>query len=243
MSVESGQVSNAGIGLAYLAVGDRGRPLVVCPGLSDSAEDYRDILEALAPQHTVAMSFRGQAGSDTPDTGYDLQDFASDIGAVLDTLDLQDVVLFAHSRAVAYAIAYTAAHPGRVAKLVLGDAAPVHRSYPPAWVDGFAASQWRGQRVDQRIPRQVLHKLQREAGHVDLWDTLAQLPVPAVAMLGGAHLSEHLTGLTSDYQMAGVEVITVDGAKHDLWNPRLDQFVALLRDLADPDRGTRTAQQ
>jgi pimeloyl-ACP methyl ester carboxylesterase len=235
-------VVNAGIRLAYLAVGERGRPLVVCPGLSDSAEDYREILQALAPQHTVALSFRGQAGSDTPGTGYDLQDFASDIGAILDAFDLQEVVLFAHSRAVAYAIAYTALHPGRVAKLVLGDAAPVHRSYPPAWVDGFAASQWRGQRVDQRIPRQVLHKVQREARHVDLWDTLVQLPVPTVALIGGAHPAQYLTGLTSDYQTAGVEVIVIDGATHDLWNPDLDRFVTLLRDLADPDSGTHTGQ-
>lgn len=240
--MESGQVVNAGIRLAYLAVGDRGRPLVVCPGLSDSVEDYREILQALAPQRTVAMSFRGQPGSDTPETGYDLQDFASDVGAILDAFDLQEVVLFAHSRAVAYVIAYAAAHPGRIARLVLGDAAPVHRSYPPAWVDAFAASQWRGQRVDQRIPRHVLHKVQSEARHVDLWETLVQLPVPAVALVGGAHPPQYLARLTADYHAAGVEVIVVDGATHDLWSPDLDRFVALLRQLAEPDSGTHAGR-
>lgn len=90
MSVVAGEVENVGTRLAYLSAGDRGRPLLLCPGLSDSAEDYRDLLESLAPQRAVAMSFRGQAGSDAPETGYDLGDFASDIDAVVDRLDLQN---------------------------------------------------------------------------------------------------------------------------------------------------------
>lgn len=233
MSVVAGEVDNAGTRLAYLAAGERGRPLLLCPGLSDSAEDYREVLEALAPQRAIAMSFRGQAGSGEPESGYDLNDFASDIGAVVDGLDLHDVALFAHSRAVPYAIAYAADQPGRVGTLVLGDAPAVHRSYPEEWAEGFAATDWRGQQVADRISGSVLRQVQREAGHVELWATLAQLPTPTVAILGGLHGADVVDDLTSRFQQAGAEVIVFEDAGHALWSPDFDRFVRVLRQAAE----------
>lgn len=234
MSVVAGEVDNAGTRLAYLAAGERGRPLLLCPGLSDSADDYREVLEGLAPQRAIAMSFRGQAGSDAPESGYDLEDFASDIGAVIDGLDLHDVTLFAHSRAVPYAIAFTAEQPGRVRMLVLGDAPAVHRSYPEGWVDGFAASEWRGQQVADRISVTVLRRIQREARHVELWATLAELSTPTWAILGGLHGADVVDDMTTRFEQAGAEVIVFEDAGHALWHPDVDRFVRVLRQAAWP---------
>jgi pimeloyl-ACP methyl ester carboxylesterase len=141
-------------------------------------------------------------------------------------------VLFAHSRAVSYAIAYASEHPDRVAALVCGDAPAVHRSYPQEWIEGFAATEWREQRVEERLPRHVLEKVQREARHVDLWDTLAQLPVPTTAFLGGARRPEVVRDLSALYRAAGAEVVVIAGAGHALSEPDFDRFVDLMRDAA-----------
>lgn len=234
--VESGYVEKGEVRLHYLTSGTVGPPLLLCPGLSDSADDYRPVLEALAPRRAIAMSFRGQGRSDAPEQGYDLPHFSSDIASVIQGLMLSDVLLFAHSRAVSYAVAAAAEQPDSISTLILGDSAPIHRSYPPEWVENFAASIWRGQRVEERIPRHVLARLQEEATNVDLWDTLARLDVGKVAVIGGAHPPEFVAELEADYTAAGAEVVVFEDAVHDIWEPDFDCFIELLARVADMSR-------
>ncbi|MBN6189026.1 hypothetical protein JQN58_19410 [Aneurinibacillus sp. BA2021] len=44
--------------------------LVICPGLSEPAENYLPLLTALTDRRGIALSFRGRGKSDAPDTGY-----------------------------------------------------------------------------------------------------------------------------------------------------------------------------
>lgn len=232
--MHSGFVDNGGVRLHYLASGDRGVPLLLAPGLSDRAEDYRDILTALRPRRAVAMSFRGQGRSSAPASGYDLEHHASDIHAIAEGLGLGRFALFGHSRAVAHTIAYTAAHEDRVAALLLGDNAAVHRAFPAEWVEGFAASHWRGEPVGQRISTEVLARIQREARHVDLWETLAALSVPRCAVLGGAHHPADAREAAAErYRRVGAEVLIIEAAGHALWEPEFDRFVEVLGGFAD----------
>lgn len=231
--MHSGFVDNGDVRLHYLASGDGGLPLLLAPGLSDRAEDYRDILTALRPRRAVAMSFRGQGRSSAPASGYDLPHHASDIHAIAEGLGLTRFALFGHSRAVAHAIAYAAAHEERVAALLLGDNAAVHRAFPPEWVDAFAASQWRGQPVSERISTDVLAGIQREAENVDLWETLASLSVPRCAVLGGDRPTDALRAAAERYRQAGAEVVILERAGHALWVPDLESFVDVLRRFAD----------
>ena len=36
-------------------------PLLICPGLSETAEEYQDLLEYLMPRRCIVLSFRGEA--------------------------------------------------------------------------------------------------------------------------------------------------------------------------------------
>ncbi|MCR8842070.1 alpha/beta hydrolase [Paenibacillus sp. SC116] len=58
-------------------------PIVVCPGLSETAEEYIDLLEFLFPRRGIVLSFRGRGQSQTPQIGYDLEHHVSDIESVV----------------------------------------------------------------------------------------------------------------------------------------------------------------
>ena len=82
------------------------------------------------PNHgirTIAMDFRGYGLSDKPSTGYDYDRMADDVRAVIDDLELTDVVLAGFSMGGAIAAHYMARHQGHgVSKLaLLSAAAPV----------------------------------------------------------------------------------------------------------------------
>ena len=78
--------------------------LIICPGLSEIAEEYIDLMEYLLPRRAIALSFRGRGKSETPKTGYNLQDHVSDIEHIVDELKLTQFHLFGNSRGVSYAL-------------------------------------------------------------------------------------------------------------------------------------------
>lgn len=229
MDVQSGFATNGAVRLHYLEAGTEGPPVLIAPGLSDGAEDYLPVMSALTPRRAVAMSFRGRGRSDTPDGGYDLEHHIADIDAVVEDRGLRGMTLFAHSRAVPYAIGYAAGAPtGRVANLILGDNIPVHRSFDPEWIDSFAAGVWRGRRVDEQVDRALLVHLQRESRHVDLFHTLAGLSVPRTVILAGTHPPDRLAQVSDLYRRAGTEVSILAHSGHDLTAPDPGPLVALL---------------
>jgi pimeloyl-ACP methyl ester carboxylesterase len=68
----------------------------------------------------ISFDRRGHGRSDAPGDGYDIDTFADDIAAVIETLDLKDVVLVGHSQGGAEVAHYLGRHgSARVRKAVL----------------------------------------------------------------------------------------------------------------------------
>lgn len=120
----------SGITLNYLVQGDpHGRVIVLLHGLGDSWHSYDLVTSRLPAKYRVyAITQRGHGWSDHPSEGYARTDFAGDIEAFLEQMNLRNVVLVGHSMGsfVAQQLAADdAGHaPARVAKLVLIGSGP-----------------------------------------------------------------------------------------------------------------------
>lgn len=112
-------------------------PLIVCPGLSETAEEYLDLLEAVFPRRCILLSFRGRGGSDTPESGYNLEEHVSDIESVVRDSGIESFHLFGYSRGVAYALGYARKYKEQIKSLILGDYPPEHRAMPKDWPDDY----------------------------------------------------------------------------------------------------------
>ena len=99
-----------------------GRPVVFLHGWALNSQMWEGQVTYLAAHglRCIAYDRRGHGRSDVPGRGYDYDSLASDLSAVLDTLDLTDAVLVAHSMAAGDAVRYLAGGGStRVSKLVL----------------------------------------------------------------------------------------------------------------------------
>jgi non-heme chloroperoxidase len=99
-----------------------GRPIIfVAPwGLSSDWWDAPVLSLTQRGWRCVTFDRRGHARSDDPCRGYDFDTLADDIAAVLDGLDLQNIVLVGHSMGGAEVVRYlTRHHSRRVAHAVL----------------------------------------------------------------------------------------------------------------------------
>jgi pimeloyl-ACP methyl ester carboxylesterase len=124
----------SGITLNYLVQGDpHGRVIVLLHGLGDSWHSFDLVTSRLPAKYRVyAITQRGHGWSDHPAEGYARTDFAGDIEAFLEQMNLRNVVLVGHSMGsfVAQQVASDdAGHshenaPTRVAKLVLIGSGP-----------------------------------------------------------------------------------------------------------------------
>src|SRR4029077_17840957 len=104
--------------------GPNGAPLLLClPGYGNSAHIYDDIAPAFTESFRVlALTPRGQGSSSTPDSGYTVDTWSSDVRALLDSLGERTTILVGHSVAGAIITRFAARWPERTTALVYLDA-------------------------------------------------------------------------------------------------------------------------
>ncbi|MEV0806417.1 alpha/beta hydrolase [Micromonospora sp. NPDC050200] len=104
--------------------GGRGPTVVLLHGYPQCWRMWRGLLPQLATSYeVVAPDLRGFGDSDAPPGGYDKKTVAADLHGLLTGLGLaEEVRLVGHDLGTMVAYAYAAAHPDRVARLVLTEA-------------------------------------------------------------------------------------------------------------------------
>jgi non-heme chloroperoxidase len=98
-----------------------GRPLLFVSAWALNSDFWGTHMHAAMKAGFRALAFdrRGHGRSDAPSYGYDADTLAEDLAHVLDTLDLRDVILVAHSMGAGEAVRYLTRHgAGRISKLV-----------------------------------------------------------------------------------------------------------------------------
>ena len=126
---KTGTVKSEDVEIFYRAFGRPGKqPILILHGLSFFSYDWIEIADALAGDHeVVAIDMRGFGNSTwSPSKSYKVQNFAADILAVMDKFGWKKAILVGHSMGGRNCTYTAAAHPGRVAKLVLVDFSPTN---------------------------------------------------------------------------------------------------------------------
>jgi len=108
--------------LEVLDWGGRGRPIVLIPGLGNTAHVFDDFAPSLARDyHVYGITRRGFGKSTIPSSGYEADRLGDDALAVLDALNLQRSVLVGHSLGGEEVSSVATRHPNRVAAAVYLD--------------------------------------------------------------------------------------------------------------------------
>lgn len=104
-----------------------GQPIVFSHGWPLTADAWEDQMLFLSSKgfRTIAHDRRGHGRSSQPSNGNDMNTYADDLAALINTLDLKDVVLVGHSTGGGEVVRYLGRHGSkRVSKAVLIAAVP-----------------------------------------------------------------------------------------------------------------------
>lgn len=107
-----------------LARQGRGRKVIFLHGICDSWYSHHGVLLALPDGiEAIVPSQRGHGGSGKPAENYAMADFAADIIALMDRLDIERAPVVGHSMGSLIGQELALRHPERVAALVLNSSA------------------------------------------------------------------------------------------------------------------------
>ena len=117
------QLAGANCELSVVEMGDPAKPaLLLLHGTHDHALGMVPaVANLLQDFHVFGVDLRGHGRSEKPGN-YSIFVMVADLRAVITALDLQEVVLVAHSLSGHIAIRYAAAYPRQITRLVLMDA-------------------------------------------------------------------------------------------------------------------------
>jgi pimeloyl-ACP methyl ester carboxylesterase len=121
-----------GVRLPYVEQGDPlGVPVLLLHGITDSWRSFERVLPHLPDSIRVfALSQRGHGDADRPAAGYRPQDFAADLAAFMDALELGPGVIAGHSMGASIAQRFAIDYPGRTLGLVLVGSLITWRGHP-----------------------------------------------------------------------------------------------------------------
>ena len=94
--------------------------VVFVHGWPDSWRSFEPVIDALPPTiGAISVSLRGFGGSDAPDDGYTPDDFAADVGELVDHVGVTSAVFVGHSMGTLVVQQLAVSHPEVVGGLVL----------------------------------------------------------------------------------------------------------------------------
>ncbi|MBW3634317.1 MAG: alpha/beta hydrolase [Chloroflexi bacterium] len=129
-------ITTGGVDVALTEFPLSGRPpVVLLHGLGSRGQSWWPVIDALAERfHLYQVDLRGHGASGKPANGYRIEDYATDLGAVIDALDLESPRIVGHSLGALVTLFWASERPARAAALVVED--PSLRT-PPNILEAF----------------------------------------------------------------------------------------------------------
>lgn len=203
--------------------------IIIVPGATASAESIYSDIQAYITLPTTVMSVRGRGQSDVPDSGYSLDEQASDVVAVCQHFSSDVVLLVGHSLGVPMIIRAIAqlAEPSNVAGLVLCDFPPFYPPLDKSWADMVL------RKPTTTISKKAIFGLVKDSSYTDVFKDL-------LAWEGfiGVIIPEEDRGIRPEDEeilrrnMPEATFTIIEGAKHELFSTKAQETMQILREFA-----------
>jgi pimeloyl-ACP methyl ester carboxylesterase len=198
-------------------------PILLLHGWPDSWFSWSRVLAHLPPRYrALAVDQRGFGDSDRPESGYAIDDLASDAVAFLDAMGIARAAVVGHSMGTLVARRVAQIRPDRVARLVLMGS---------AWIANNAVI--REARAGLRelpdpVPREFAHQFQASTVHAPVPPEFFERLVDESLKLPGRLWRAVLDGILAfedTERLAGISAPTLlIWGEHDALFPRDDQL-------------------
>lgn len=202
-------------------------PLIMVPGMTNSANDLADDLKNQLQYPHLIVSIRGRGKSDSPNTdSYTFEHQVSDINAAITAFNISGCFIFGFSMGGAMAIR-AAANIGNHAKgLIVGDYPPIYPPLSPEWAERVLAN------PNNQMPQHAVNGIVAQSGAepIMLVPDLLALPCPILYLSGGKEgaMFPPDDGAYLKELLPTIQTATLPNSDHDLFNPDVLPLIQLI---------------
>lgn len=233
MKLKEGLVDNKGIKIHYIEneVRNNKTAVLICPGLSESAEDYVNIINSLSDRRCIALSFRGRGKSDSPYKGYTLEHHIEDIISVVSELRINQFCIMGYSRGVSYVLGYSILNSNLLKGLILGEYPAEHKEMPIGWARD--EMEFYNAHCDCiSIEYKVLKGIEDESNQVYFDKELSKIDCPFLLLKGEKQETllsrEDIVNYIKNINSRSIRIEKFKNAGHDI---KSDDFKGLIKVL------------
>lgn len=229
MNTQYTTTQNGNVTISYISVNSNlgGTPIIIIPGAINSADEVYSALQGHLDQYHIIISLRGRGESSSPETGYSLADQASDINAVIESENLQSVVIFGHSLGSTIGIKAASTIPEKVKGFLMGDFPPFYPPYSEQWAEHVMSF---GDGLD--ITRSAVFGIAKDAEYTDVSKELNELQcnVLAIRASGENTLLRQEDAEKLKEICPNCEVTVLEESGHELMNDNPKGLAAILKE-------------
>ncbi len=198
-----------------------GIPILLIPGATNSAEELEEDLANSLLHYHIIVSLRGRGKSDSPQSGYLIDDHASDVIAVIEHFNIEGFYLFGHSVGASVCIRVAVSQPSKIKGLILGDFPPFFPPFDKSWADSVLRN------PKASISKTALYGLAKEGRYIDLSKDFQHISCPIMLIRGGQKDSAFPEEQVAPFQKIAptCQVETLPNSGHDIFKPNPIEFV------------------
>lgn len=232
-------VNSKGIKINYIdnhIINSKKTPLLICPGLSESAQDYIKIIERLNDRRCIALSFRGRGKSDSPEHGYTLTHHLQDIHSIVECLNLDKFCIMGYSRGASYALGYSLLNQNALKGLILGEYPAQHKKMPTGWArDSMEFYNSHCQSIS--IKYNALEAIEKESEQIYFKDQLPNITCNTLILKGEKEetlltiedISEYIQNLGSK----SIRIKHFENSGHDIKEDEFESLINVLEEFLE----------
>jgi pimeloyl-ACP methyl ester carboxylesterase len=234
MIFKQGFANNQGVKIHYIdneAKNTNATPLLICPGLSESAEDYVNLMSNINNRRCIALSFRGRGKSDSLSKGYTLDEHIKDIDSVIKELGLKNICIMGISRGVSYELGYATSNTSLLKGLIVDEYSPEHKKMPMGWAK--ECMDFYNNNCDSiSITYETLKGIEEDSEQINFVEKLSNITCPALILKGQLEETlidkEDLIKYISNLGSISIRIEKFKNSGHDI---QFGDFEALIKVL------------
>lgn len=230
MEYIEGFANNKGVNIYYIDNGvkdSKKTPLLICPGLSECTKDYIKLINKITDRRCVALSFRGRGISDSPNTGYTLENHIEDIKVVIKQLDLKEFCILGISRGVSYELGYSVLNPDTLKGIIISEYPPQHKEMSRGWAEE-SIEIYNCHCDSVSISDEVLKKIEEESEQVDFREDLKKITCPSLILKGKLENSllsnEDIVDYINNLSSQSILIKRFDNVGHNIQSEEFEQL-------------------
>lgn len=237
MEFIQGFANNKGINIHYIdnnINNTNTTPLIICPGLSESAENYINLMSNIKNRRCVALSFRGRGKSNTPKCGYTLEDHINDIDSVVKALKIDKFCIMGVSRGVSYELGYAISNSESLKGLIVNEYPAEHKKMPSGWAK--ESMDFYDKHCDLiSITYEALKRIEEDSKQVNFYDELSNIKCPSLILKGELEeslvSSQDIINYVDNLGCKSIRIEKFSKAGHDIQFGDLEGLVKVMNEF------------